>query len=266
MLLLLLPPWQLLSKLPIDARLGKLILLGVCFDATDEALTIAAALASRSPFLSPTDRRNEANESKRKFAAVHGLQSDHLALLAAYGQFDHTIGDAKFSYARERFLGSKTLIAIGSLKRQLLETLSMAGLAKPGLQASRIEDEGRRNGGSDGVRLALGSPPPPPPELLCAIFASAMHLAYITGGSVTANHGFSCAISSSALPSAPLHSPPLLPFSLLPSPPSLLSPPLLSHYLMLFPSHRLPCLAGMPSAIPKARAPSHRLRRCTPPQ
>ena len=263
MLLLLLPPWQLLSKLPIDARLGKLILLGVCFDATDEALTVAAALASRSPFLSPTDRRNEANESKRKFAAVHGLQSDHLALLAAYGQFDHTIGDAKFSYARERFLGSKTLIAIGSLKRQLLETLSMAGLAKPGLQASRIEEEGRRNGGSDGVRHALGLPPPPPPELLCAIFASAMHLAYITGGSVTACHGFSCAISSSALflRSSPVH-----------SPPSLLSPPLLSHHLMLFPSHRrpsfhrLPSLAGMPSVIPKARAPSHRLPRCTRPQ
>lgn len=62
------PLWQLLSKLPIDARLGKLILLGVCFDATDEALTIAAALASRSPFLSPIEKRDEANESKRKFA------------------------------------------------------------------------------------------------------------------------------------------------------------------------------------------------------
>ena len=117
----------------------------------------------------------------------------------------------------------------------------MAGLAKPGLQASRIEEEGRRNGGSDGVRLALGSPPPPPPELICAIFASAMHLAYITGGSVTANHGFSCAISSSALHSSPTTA----------------CSSLLTAFLVL---------AGMPSAIPKARAPSHRLPRCTPPQ
>lgn len=111
------------------------------------------------------------------------LQSDHLALLAAYTQFDATIGDAKFSFARERFLGVKTLTAIGSLKRQLLETLSMAGLAPPGLQAARIEEAGRRAGGSDGVRIALRSPPPPPPELLCAILASALHLAYIVGGS-----------------------------------------------------------------------------------
>ena len=157
----------------------------MCFDATDEALTIAAALASRSPFLSPMERRNEANESKRKFAV---LQSDHLALLAAYAQFDATIGDAKYSFARERFLGVKTLTAIGSLKRQLLETLSLAGLARSGLQASRIEEGGKRAGGNDGVRLALGSPSPPPPDLLCAILASALHLAYIVVGGATGPH------------------------------------------------------------------------------
>jgi HrpA-like RNA helicase len=51
---------RVLLKLPVDARLGKLLLLGVCFRATDECLTIAAALAtSRSPFLSPIDRREE---------------------------------------------------------------------------------------------------------------------------------------------------------------------------------------------------------------
>ena len=37
-------PGELLAKLPLDPRLGKLILLGSCFDVLDEALTIAAAL------------------------------------------------------------------------------------------------------------------------------------------------------------------------------------------------------------------------------
>ena len=66
-------------------------------------------------------------------------------------------GEARYSFARERFLGIKTLQAIGSLKRQLLETLSQANLAPPRLRASGVEELGRRHGrGSDGVRLALG--------------------------------------------------------------------------------------------------------------
>ena len=171
------PMGLLLSRLPIDARLGKLLLLGVALGATDEALTVAATLASRSPFLSPLERRNEADESRKKFAT---FQSDHLALLSAYTQFDCIPGDAKFSFARERFLGVKSLTSIGSLKRQLLEALSIAGLVPQGLHASRVEEGGRRAGGSDGVRLALGNPPPPPHELLCSILAAALHLAYIS--------------------------------------------------------------------------------------
>ena len=57
-------------------------------------------------------------------------------------------GEARFSFARENFLGVKTLQAIASLKRQLLEALSMAGLAPPGLRASSVEEKGKRSGGA----------------------------------------------------------------------------------------------------------------------
>ena len=172
----------------VDARLGKLILLGVAFHVTDEALTIAAALASRSPFLSPHERRAEADASRRAFAQTddgRSLQSDHLAVLRAYQSFDAASagGEARYAFARERFLGIKTLQSIGSLKRQLLEALSTAGLAPPGLRAGFIEETGRRAGGTDGVRAVLGSQPAPPPELLGTIILAALHphLAYIAG-------------------------------------------------------------------------------------
>ena len=102
------PLGRLLSRLPVDAKLGKLLLLGTCLGAADEALTLAAALSSRSPFLSPADPsvRAQADESKRSFA--DSAQSDHLAALAAYSQFDSLSGEARFSFARERFLGIKT--------------------------------------------------------------------------------------------------------------------------------------------------------------
>ena len=51
---------------------GKLIVLGACFGAVDETLTIAAGLTSRNPFMSPFDRRDEADWSRTRFA--HGTQ------------------------------------------------------------------------------------------------------------------------------------------------------------------------------------------------
>ena len=44
-------------------------------------LTVAATISSRSPFVSPLERRDAADAAKRGFARE---QSDHLAVLAAY--------------------------------------------------------------------------------------------------------------------------------------------------------------------------------------
>ena len=62
-----------LARLPVDARLGKLCVLGCVFDGClDAALTVAAALGNRSPFLSPLERREQADASKRAFCAYDG--------------------------------------------------------------------------------------------------------------------------------------------------------------------------------------------------
>ena len=72
------PLGTLLTQLPLDARLGKLVVYGVCFGAADEALTLGAALSARSPFLSPAERRDEADRSRRAFAdEPTPSQSDH---------------------------------------------------------------------------------------------------------------------------------------------------------------------------------------------
>ena len=161
---------RLLAKLPVDARLGKLILLGLCFGAPDECLTMAAALASRSPFMSPIERREQADEAKRSFGM--GLQSDHLGVLLAYQKFNH-LDQSKFDFARDHFLSIKTLQAIGQLKRQLLEAVSQAGLVAQGLRASYVESLGRRSG-DDGVRAALNQHATAPPELLYAMLSAAL--------------------------------------------------------------------------------------------
>jgi len=55
-----------LSTLPVDVRIGKLILFGAMFDVLDEALTIAATLSYRSPFLSPISKREEADQARNE--------------------------------------------------------------------------------------------------------------------------------------------------------------------------------------------------------
>ena len=140
-----------LSALPVDCRVGKLMLLGAMFGCGDEALTVAATLSYRSPFLSPPQKREEADRAKHLFATG---QSDHLTALRAYQECD-AAGSRRFDFAREHFLGIKTLQTIAGLKRQLLELLSAAGFVQPGLRARAVEGLGRRVDGTDGVALAL---------------------------------------------------------------------------------------------------------------
>ena len=140
-----------LSTLPVDCRIGKLILLGAMFGVTDDALTIAATLSYRNPFLSPMAKREEADRAKMSFATA---QSDHLTVLNAYKQVDK-MGSSRFDFCRENFISIKTVQTIAGLKRQFLELLSAAGFVRPNLRSRAVESLGRRNGGGDGVALAL---------------------------------------------------------------------------------------------------------------
>ena len=107
------------------------ILLGAIFGVVDETLTIASTLSHRSPFMAPFDKREQADEAKRSFATG---QSDHLAVLNAYMAFDR-MGSAKYEFARENFLGIKTMQMIGGLSK-LSFALMTSTNSLPTLQAT----------------------------------------------------------------------------------------------------------------------------------
>ncbi|XP_077399791.1 putative ATP-dependent RNA helicase DHX57 [Vanacampus margaritifer] len=143
-----------LASLPVDVRVGKLMLFGAIFRCLDPALTIAASLAFKSPFVSPWDKREEANEKKLAFAVV---SSDHLALLQAYKGWCSAEKAANQSgprYCRENFLSVRVMQEIACLKRQFAELLSDIGFIKEGLRSRVIERLGSR--GSDGILEATG--------------------------------------------------------------------------------------------------------------
>ncbi|XP_038612023.1 putative ATP-dependent RNA helicase DHX57 [Tachyglossus aculeatus] len=143
-----------LASLPVDVRIGKLMLFGTIFRCLDPALTIAASLAFKSPFVSPWDKREEANQKKLEFALAN---SDYLALLQAYKGWRLSIMEgarASYNYCRQNFLSGRVLQEIASLKRQFTELLSDIGFVKEGLRAREIEKRWAQGG--DGVLDATG--------------------------------------------------------------------------------------------------------------
>ncbi|PPQ72027.1 hypothetical protein CVT24_008079 [Panaeolus cyanescens] len=61
------PMGRLLSKLPTDVHLGKFLLAATFLGCLDPALTIAATLNSKSPFVNPLGLEHEAGQAKASF-------------------------------------------------------------------------------------------------------------------------------------------------------------------------------------------------------
>ena len=55
------PLGRMLVRMPVDAQIGKMLVFGCLLRCLSPCLTIAAALSGRPPFLSPSDKREEAN-------------------------------------------------------------------------------------------------------------------------------------------------------------------------------------------------------------
>lgn len=117
-----------LAALPVDVRIGKLMLFGAIFQCLDSVLTMAACLSHKSPFVAPFGKRNEADNRKKQFAVSN---SDHLTVLNAYKRWRKVNKDrnryAAKVFADENYLSMKTLETLVEMKYQFLELLISIG-------------------------------------------------------------------------------------------------------------------------------------------
>ncbi|KAK3052761.1 hypothetical protein LTR09_006244 [Extremus antarcticus] len=121
-----------LAKLPLDAQLGKLILFGAAFGCLDFALTVAAALTSKTPFLSPLHAKKQADTVRLGFKRG---DSDLLTLYNAYSAWRKVCTTAGFSernFCNKNFLSPQNLANIEDLKAQLLSALADTGFVDLG--------------------------------------------------------------------------------------------------------------------------------------
>ncbi|TKA30499.1 hypothetical protein B0A50_02727 [Salinomyces thailandicus] len=126
------PLGQQLAKLPLDAQLGKLILLASVFGCLDFALTAAATLTSKSPFLNPMHAKKQADTVRLGFKRG---DSDLLTAYNAYSAWRKvctTSGMSEYQFCNKNFLSPQNLANIEDLKGQLLTSLVEAGFVQLG--------------------------------------------------------------------------------------------------------------------------------------
>lgn len=122
-----------LTGLPVDARIGKLLIFGSLFGCVDAVLTIAATIAERSPFYAPFDKREEARAARALF--VWG-KSDLLTFVKAFDAWRELRESrpgftAENEFCSTHFLSRKTLISISDGRKQLADALADAGFGLP---------------------------------------------------------------------------------------------------------------------------------------
>lgn len=122
---------QQLAMIPADLRCGKLMVYGSIFGCLDDCVTIAAILSTKSPFVSPPDKRQQAKQARMRFARGDG---DLLTDLRAYKEWDAMMADRGVPHRRVRqwcddnFLSFTTLSDIASTRTQYYAALAEMGI------------------------------------------------------------------------------------------------------------------------------------------
>ncbi|KAK7705194.1 hypothetical protein SLS64_008030 [Diaporthe eres] len=149
------PLGQQLARLPLDVFLGKLILMGTVFKCLDMAVTVAAVLSSKSPFVAPFGQRSQADTVRLAFRRG---DSDLLTVYNAYlawkrvCQSSASTGGQEFQFCRKNFLSPQNLANIEDLKGQLLVSLVDSGFLQLTEEERRNLNRLRYSSGSGGRR------------------------------------------------------------------------------------------------------------------
>ena len=109
---------EVVARLPLDVRLGKLVVLGHIFGLLNEAITIAVGLNGKSIFTAPFHQRVQAYRHKLEWGG--GLWSDGLAVLRAAQEWRRCRRREEFRREEEAWC------AAHFLQRKQLEEMEVA--------------------------------------------------------------------------------------------------------------------------------------------
>ncbi|XP_070542906.1 3'-5' RNA helicase YTHDC2-like [Ptychodera flava] len=120
-----------LVDLPVEPRLGKMVLYSVVLKCLDPILTIVCALAYRDPFVLPNrpSEKRAALMVRKKFAA--GTNSDHMALLRAFQAWQRARSDSwERTFCEKNYISQATMEMVVGMRTQLLGQLRASGFVR----------------------------------------------------------------------------------------------------------------------------------------
>lgn len=139
------------------------MIYGALFCCIEPALTIAASMSARNPFVSPFDKRDEADAARKQFAEDG---SDHLAILLAVTKWKETRrqqGDrAAQKFAGDNYLSRQTLFQLEDLRKQFANLLVSIGFLPSNFRLeggkgrggnTRNNDSGRQEGNASSSNI-----------------------------------------------------------------------------------------------------------------
>ncbi|KAM8961708.1 ATP-dependent RNA helicase DHX29 isoform 2-T2 [Pelodytes ibericus] len=125
------PLGQHLAALPVNVKIGKMLIFGAIFGCLDTVAILAATMTEKSPFITPIGRKDEADLAKSAMATAN---SDHLTIFSAYMGWKTIRSEgynSEMSYCRKNFLNRKSLLTIEDVKQELIRLVRAAGFACP---------------------------------------------------------------------------------------------------------------------------------------
>jgi ATP-dependent RNA helicase DHX29 len=161
-----------LAKLPVDARLGKMLIFGSLFRCIDKALTIAAGLSCQSPFATFV---TDANVAKAKQRAFSDPSSDFLTIcnvFEAYSEAAAKSSSAGRKFCHANYLNHVALREIGEARRQFLDLLAGIGF----LDRKQFSvDRNSRRLDLDALRKSSFNENAGKPELIHAVICAGLY-------------------------------------------------------------------------------------------
>jgi small subunit ribosomal protein S24e len=164
---------RVLLHLPVEPQIGKLVLYGSFFRCLDSALTLAAIISDRDPFLAPMEKMNEANEIKDSWSPP-AFRSDPLAVVSAYNTWYSYQVSGRHREAGDfitaNFIHRSTFLNLHKVKEQMYQSLVDSGvIAISGGGGHRMMGPGARRLASMPYQLNTNSDSLP---LLAALIAA----------------------------------------------------------------------------------------------
>nr|XP_054507733.1 ATP-dependent RNA helicase DHX29 isoform X3 [Agelaius phoeniceus] len=126
------PLGQHLAALPVNVKIGKMLIFGAIFGCLDPVATLAAVMTEKSPFTTPIGRKDEADLAKSSLAMA---VSDHITIYNAYLGWKRARQEggyrAEMTYCRRNFLNRTSLLTLEDVKQELIRVVRAAGFTAP---------------------------------------------------------------------------------------------------------------------------------------